>query len=63
MRQGALNLCIALLSFLGVYLLMPKGKNPCSIVISGEAITVSGCELTAEIVQAISQLRVQKLDL
>ncbi|ABW69737.1 triple gene block protein [Ligustrum necrotic ringspot virus] len=63
MRQSALNVCIALLSFLGMYLLMPRERNSCSIVISGEAITVSGCELTAEIIQAISQLRVQKLDL
>nr|ACV31391.1 triple gene block protein 3 [Ligustrum necrotic ringspot virus] len=63
MRQGALNFCVVLLSFLGVYLLMTKTKTLCSIIISGESITVSGSELTAEIVQAISQLRVQKLDL
>jgi hypothetical protein len=62
--QNPLMLVIAILSFLcSLYLLQGSGGEKCLILLTGESIRISGCNLSPDHLRALSQLKVLQVDL
>jgi hypothetical protein len=64
MWPSPLMLAIVILSFLcSWYLLQGSGSERCLILLTGESIRISGCDLSPDHLRALSQLKVLQVDL